>query len=244
MKPFNTSIHHRKSIRLKGYDYSQSGLYFITICCYNKECMFGEISNGTMALNSAGQVAQHCWQEIPSHFPNVVLHEHIIMPNHIHGIIEITDTVGAKNISPSSKSIDDLENISLQNLDEINMKINDLNIIPNDFNENTERINNEFNKNIERTKNDLKENNNRAKNISPLQEATNFRSPSKTIGSIIRGFKIGVTKWMRQNTEIYDVWQRNYYEHIIRNDTSYELISNYILNNPSKWQEDTFYISQ
>lgn len=244
MKPFNPSIHHRKSIRLKGYDYSQSGLYFITICCYNKECMFGEISNGTMTLNSAGQVAQHCWLEIPSHFPIVVLHEHIIMPNHIHGIIEITDTVGAKNISPSSKSIDDLGNVSLQNLDEINMKINDLNLISNDFNEDTKRVKNEFNKNIERTKNDLKENNNRAKNISPLQETTNFRSPSKTIGSIIRGFKIGVTKWMRQNTEIYDVWQRNYYEHIIRNDASYELISDYILNNPSKWQEDTFYISQ
>lgn len=230
MKPFNPSIHHRKSIRLKGYDYSQSGLYFITICCYNKECMFGEISNGTMTLNSAGQVAQHCWQEIPSHFPNVILHEHIIMPNHIHGIIEITDTAGAKNISPSSKSIDNLEN-------------NDLNIIQNDFNEDTERINYEFNKNIERTKNDVNDND-RAKNISPLQETTNFRSPSKTIGSVIRGFKIGVTKWMRQNTEIYDVWQRNYYEHIIRNDASYELISDYILNNPSKWQEDTFYISQ
>lgn len=241
MKPFNPSIHHRKSIRLKGYDYSQSGLYFITICCYNKECMFGEISNGTMTLNSAGQVAQHCWQEIPSHFPNVILHEHIIMPNHIHGIIEITDTVGAKNISPSSKSIDNLEN------NDLNIIQNDFNedteLEKNDFNEDTERINNEFNKNIERAKNDVNDND-RAKNISPLQKTTNFRSPSKTIGSVIRGFKIGVTKWMRQNTEIYDVWQRNYYEHIIRNDASYELISDYILNNPSKWQEDTFYISQ
>jgi REP element-mobilizing transposase RayT len=74
-----------------------------------------------------------------------------------------------------------------------------------------------------------------AKIISPL------RSPSKTIGSVVRGFKIGVTKWMRQNTNIYDVWQRNYHEHIIRNDQSYQKISNYIKNNPTKWADDKFY---
>jgi REP element-mobilizing transposase RayT len=90
------------------------------------------------------------------------------------------------------------------------------------------------------------ENDKRAKNISPLRDGNNnlpFRSPSNTLGSIIRGFKIGVTKWMRQNTEIYDVWQRNYHEHIIRNQKSRELISDYIKNNPSKWSEDTFYVS-
>jgi REP element-mobilizing transposase RayT len=72
----------------------------------------------------------------------------------------------------------------------------------------------------------------RAENIPPLR---------KTIGSIIRGFKIGVTKWMRQNTSITDVWHRNYFEHIIRNDKSYQTISNYIANNPAKWADDKFY---
>jgi REP element-mobilizing transposase RayT len=69
-----------------------------------------------------------------------------------------------------------------------------------------------------------------------------LRSPSKTIGSVIRGFKIGVTKWIRQNSSVYNVWQRNYYEHIIRNDQSYINISEYIIANPEKWMDDTFYI--
>jgi len=67
-----------------------------------------------------------------------------------------------------------------------------------------------------------------------------FKSPSKTIGSIIRGFKIGVTKWVRENSEVQKVWQRDYYEHIIRNEKSYQIISAYILNNPEKWVEDKF----
>jgi len=79
-------------------------------------------------------------------------------------------------------------------------------------------------------------NNVRANVDSPL------RSPSKTIGSVIRGFKIGVTKWFRQNTEITTVWQRNYYEHIIRDESSYQRISEYITNNPANWVEDPFYV--
>ena len=69
-----------------------------------------------------------------------------------------------------------------------------------------------------------------------------FVSPSRTIGSIVRGFKIGVTKWMRQNTDVETVWQRNYHEHIIRNEQSYQTISDYIINNPAKWADDKFYL--
>lgn len=124
---YNPNVHHRKSIRLKGYDYSQAGLYFITICCHQRNHLFGHIAVGAnhhspnhspnhhspgrspnhspnacnpparMELNDAGKIAEQCWLAIPDHFPNVQLHEYIIMPNHIHGIIEI---VGAKNISP------------------------------------------------------------------------------------------------------------------------------------------------
>jgi|GEM_PF-2862110 len=93
---YNPKIHHRKSIRLKGYDYSQAGLYFVTICCYDRRCLFGKTENGKMMNNDAGNIANQCWLEIPNHFPNVILHEHIIMPNHIHGIIEF---VGANNHS-------------------------------------------------------------------------------------------------------------------------------------------------
>ena len=80
---------------------------------------------------------------------------------------------------------------------------------------------------------------NRANNDSPLP-----RSPSKTIGSVIRGYKIGVTKWVRANTNIETLWQRNYYEIIIRNEQSYETISKYIINNPAKWQVDKFFSQQ
>ena len=201
--PYNPNIRHRRSIRLKGYDYSQAGLYFITICCDNRICLFGNVVNGEMELNDAGKIADACWMGIPNHFPNVVLHEHIIMPNHIHGIVEL---VGAKHFSPDMPDMPDMSDTP----------------------------------NASNTPNEYFPDSNRAKGFSPL------RSPSKTIGSVVRGFKIGVTKWFR-NTMADDfppqlqVWQRNYHEHIIRNEQSYQTISNYIINNPIKWADDKFY---
>lgn len=178
MNKYNPDKHHRRSIRLKGYDYSQAGAYFVTICTKNRQCLFGNVVNGEMIFNDAGQIARKCWLEIPDHYPNAILDEFVIMPNHIHGIIIIN--VGANNNSP-------------------------------------------------------------LQNHSAVQSSP-FQSPSKTIGSIIRGFKIGVTKWFRQNTDVYDVWQRNYYEHIIRNDDELNTIRQYIIDNPLKWQEDENYI--
>ncbi|SFS69579.1 transposase [Sphingobacterium wenxiniae] len=170
----------RRSIRLYGYDYSQEGLYFLTICCQDRICFLGEIIASEMILNEIGKQAKNCWLEIPNHFNNVKLHEYVIMPNHIHGIIQI---LGAKNFLPNEKNI-------LYN---------------------------------------------GTKDISPL------RGTSKTIGSIVRGFKIGVTKWVRQNTDIYNLWQRNYYEHIIRSNESYQRITDYIQNNPQNWMKDKFH---
>ena len=94
-------LHKRQSMRLKGYDYAKSGLYFITINCFDKNLFFGEIKNGEMNLNDAGEIANKCWLEIPNHFPKVVLHEYVIMPNHIHGIIEIDNNEIKKNQKPS-----------------------------------------------------------------------------------------------------------------------------------------------
>jgi REP element-mobilizing transposase RayT len=96
---YTPHLHHRRSIRLKGYDYSQPGLYFITICCQDRACLFGNVMDGEMKLNDAGKITDEYWMEIPKHFPNTVLHEHIVMPNHIHGIIELTN-VRAENIPP------------------------------------------------------------------------------------------------------------------------------------------------
>lgn len=102
---YNSQIHHRKSIRLKDYDYSKAGLYFITICVNNRECLFGKISNGQMELNEAGNIAYKYWKEIPKHFPHVILHEYVVMPNHVHGIIELFGNVGVENFQPESYDV-------------------------------------------------------------------------------------------------------------------------------------------
>ncbi len=210
MSNYNPNIHNRRSIRLKGYDYSQAGLYFITICSQDRECLFGEVENDEIILNDAGKIAKQCWLDIPEHFPNVVLHEYVIMPNHVHGIIEIVETVvganivGAKNVGAyvGAKNFSPLHSPRQQHSSQ------------------------------------------RQQHSSQRQQPTERpRGTSKTIGSMVRGFKIGVTKWMRQNTKTYDVWQRNYYESIIWNEQSYNRISEYIKNNPKNWQLDEFYKS-
>ncbi|HLP74102.1 MAG TPA: hypothetical protein VK155_14450 [Bacteroidales bacterium] len=181
--------HHRLSLRIKGYDYSKSGMYFVTICAHDRQHLFGEINDDGLILNKAGEHAAQCWKEIPGHFPLVILHDFIIMPNHIHGIIEIIPDkigVGAENIQPLRSPGD---------------------------------------------------------NIQPLRHNINeFQNViSGSIGSIIRGFKIGVTKWFRTNSDIKNVWQRNYYEHIIRSKKAYRIISKYIIQNPEKWKTDKYF---
>jgi len=86
---YNPDIHYRRSIRLKYYDYSQQGAYFITICTHNKECLFGKIVNVAMVLNDAGKMVEKWWHELNTKFPNIEPGAHIIMPNHFHGIIII-----------------------------------------------------------------------------------------------------------------------------------------------------------
>lgn len=188
---YNPDKHHRRSIRLKGYDYTRIGVYFVTICTENRLCLFGEIIDDVMVLNDAGQVAENCWNDIPNHFPHVELDEWVIMPNHVHGIISITMNVDGADYDRGDDGIAIVVG---------------------------------------------------AKNFSPLRDARDEypypRGTSKTIGSIIRGFKIGVTKWMRNNTNVYHVWQRNYWEHIIRNENELNKIRTYIRNNPLNWQND------
>lgn len=185
--------HNRQSIRLKGYDYSKEGLYFVTICVQNRECVFGEIIDHKMILNDAGKMAFQSWSDIPNHFPNVVLHEFVVMPNHIHGVIEI--------VGNDENKMD--ANVGTDVLMDVMANVVDVG----------------------------------AKNFSPLRRPKpKPTGTSRTIGSMIRGFKIGVTKQIG-----YSVWQRNYYEHIIRNHQSYERIIDYIVHNPQKWNNDKFY---
>jgi REP element-mobilizing transposase RayT len=92
---YNPNIHHRRSIRLKGYDYSQTGLYFVTICCQDKICRFGKIENSEMILNDFGEIAHNEWVQLSEQYPHAFFDIFQIMPNHIHGIIAL-DTVATK----------------------------------------------------------------------------------------------------------------------------------------------------
>ena len=164
---FNMKMHHRRSIRLTGYDYTQNGCYFLTICTRDRECLFGEIQNAKMILSNIGEKVKICWKEIPNHFPQIILHEYVIMPNHIHGIVEIHNTDSQ---------------------------------------------------------------------IIPSFPTSHPNGTSRTLGSVVRGFKIGVTKQVG-----FSPWQRNYYEHIIRNGVAYNHIVQYMAQNPMKWENDCFY---
>jgi putative transposase len=102
--PYHHQRHHRRSIRLRGYDYRAEGAYFVTIVAQDRACPFGQVVNADMELNEYGEIAEECWRNIPAHFPNVELDEFIIMPSHVHGILAIKNNdatdVGATHASP------------------------------------------------------------------------------------------------------------------------------------------------
>jgi len=190
---YNPDIHKRQSIRLKGYDYSQSGLYFITICCYQRECLFGNIINSQMILNNFGQLIKEEWLKSAEIRKEIELDDFVIMPNHFHGIVIIN-----------------------------------------------QEINSDFMKNDV----DFQDNNVGANGRSPLQQIPSsppkISMKPKSISSLIAGFKSATTKKINiiRNTPQNPVWQRNYYDHIIRNDESLAKIREYVQNNPLSWEND------
>ncbi len=185
---YNPDIHTRRSIRLKGYDYSQAGLYFITICTQNRLCLFGGIHNGEMRLNDAGTMIERQWHESICRFNNIKTHEYIVMPNHFHDIIEFVGAplVGAHcTIQPSTMA---------------------------------ERQTGQ------------------PQGIAPTVGDVVGSFKSLSTNEYIRGVKDNI--WPRFDKRL---WQRNYYEHIIRDEKSYLQISEYIQTNPITWPDDKYY---
>src|SRR5438045_9025810 len=88
---YDPDRHHRRSHRLQGYDYSRNGAYFVTICVHNRECLLGEICNETLAFSEIGQAVERIWTEIPERFPSILLDEYVLVPNHLHGILQFTE---------------------------------------------------------------------------------------------------------------------------------------------------------
>ncbi len=174
---------------MRGYDYSQPGAYFITICTHQRQPLFGDIVDGNMMMNAAGMMVEKYWHELANKFSGIQLHEYITMPNHIHGVVECVGAplVGAL-ISKHDKSW-----------------------------------------------------------VHDDSGAPTRGAP--TVGDIVGAFKSLTTNayiagvnnqnWMAFNGRL---WQRNYYEHIIRDEHAYSNIAEYIRNNPQKWLDDTYHV--
>jgi len=168
-----------KSTRLQYWNYGWNATYFVTICTANRKHYFGEVVQGKMQLSDIGRCAEKCWNEIPEHFPFVILDGFVVMPNHVHGIIIINKPVETQNIA----------------------------------------------------------------SLLPSKPQNKFGVQSQNLASIVRGFKIGVTKYAK-SMKINFAWQPRYHEHIIRNEESYLKIVEYIKTNPLRWQEDRYYENQ
>ncbi|WP_020404675.1 transposase [Gracilimonas tropica] len=177
---------NRKSIRLQSYDYSNPGYYFVTICTKDREAIFGNIENGMMAKNELGNVAYKYWLRMPIQYDYVRIPAFVIMPNHVHGIIEVTQkhtpTVGAIHELPLRLGIIDHET---------------------------------------------------------------YRKERRQmyLSKIVGWYKMNVSKEINNRFGLNgsSCWQRNYYEHIIRNQKSLNKITEYIEKNPQLWEKDKYF---
>ena len=180
---FDPEKHHRRSIRLQGYDYTQAGAYFTTVCTYQRQLLFGEVVDGEMQLSQFGHIVQAEWLRTAIVRPNVELDEFIIMPNHIHGIIVLTDPPMATHrathrVAPTAGCDASKERL-----------------------------------------------------IGPR---------SGSIGAILGQFKSIVSKRINVIRKATDtpIWQRDYHDHIIRDERALNNIRQYIAENPLRWADD------
>lgn len=174
------AVHRRRSIRLKGYDYAGYGWYFVTLCAWQRECLFGEIVDGEMRLSDVGQLVESVWLRLSEHFSGINPTDQIVMPNHFHGIISF---VGA-GLGPP---------------DGLGPPV-----------------------------------------IDYPTTKTGAASRAPTLGDVICAFKSISTRRVNQfrDNPGCPVWQRNYYERVIRNDLELETVRNYIATNPQQWESD------
>ena len=185
--PFDPQSHHRRSIRLPGYDYTQPGAYFVTVVTWQREELFGQVVSGEMHLNDFGRIAREEWLKTAALRSNVALREDefVVMPNHVHGVVWIVDEgeslVGAQRRCAPTE------------------------------------------------------------NRAPTKDHVPIgRLVASSIPAIIRAYKSAVTYRINALREMpgTPLWQRNYYEHIVRDDKEFWAIVNYIHDNPLNWQED------
>jgi REP element-mobilizing transposase RayT len=240
---FNPQRHHRRSIRLPGYDYTSPGAYFVTICVQNRECLLGQVIDGGMMVDPAGSVVQQTWNDLPRRFPSVELDAFVVMPNHVHGIIVLRGrdpAVGAQFIAPRSiapRSIAPRSDVPApdggstapsraMNQGPMNRGAMDLGA-------------------MNRAPTRRSQSGGGARDDSAMNRGTMARSlrrPSSgggpALGDVVRAFKAASTISTRRLGLPSFAWQRNYYEHIIRSEAALDRIREYILRNPDHWAHD------
>lgn len=238
---YNPKIHHRRSIRLKGFDYTQAGLYFITICCQDRVCRFGQVVMGEMVLNEIGKMVESEWLQLPERFKNIALHEYIVMPNHFHSILEIvkpSTTIPNPVYTGSTLVVDPVRTTLVVDPKNLSAETN-----PQEGTSPTVNL-----KNQPKQEETLPQEGQPQGIAHTAKTAEEEGTKSKTLGEILGAFQSIVTVkyirgvktkgWPRFRGKL---WQRNYYEHIIRDERAYHNISEYIINNPAKWAEDKFH---
>ncbi len=176
---FSPDTHHRRSIRLQGYDYSQAGAYFITLCVHDRECLFGKILDEQMRINQFGRIIEAEWIRLGELREEIELGESVVMPNHFHGILIFKDNI-------TSNSVGAIHELPL-----------------------------------------------------PVRQQRRIMALPKIIGR----FKMMTAKRINETRETQGlpVWQRNYYEHVIRDEADYNRIAEYVATNPQQWIEDKMY---
>jgi len=222
--------YRNNSIRLRGWDYTNPGVYFVTICTDADICWFGKIRNNNVILSKLGKNANQYWRDIPKHHKNVKLDRYIIMPNHIHGIIIIKGQsiyqIGKIIWEPCRDVACNVpvnnENVSINN-DNIRTKNN--NVPLNKINVPINNINAPTNSRKIPTTTDIIKNKN--SKISPK---------SGSLSTVIRSYKSAVTRHAHKYRNPDFKWQSRYYDHIIKNEHELIAITKYIIDNPKKWK--------
>ena len=209
MAIYDPHLHHRRSIRLKGYDYSQPGAYFITLVTCHRDCLFGMVVDGKMQLSAFGKIVRDEWIRSIGIRTEICLNEDefVVMPNHLHGIVWI---IGADGTHPVGA-----DGTQLVGADGVRPMIHVHPYVVHPYGVRP----------------------NKGASHAPLQ-----RKP-RSISSFVAGFKAAVTSRAGNELNITGIWQRNYYDHIIRDEQDFHNIWNYIDTNPLHWQEDQLHPS-
>jgi putative transposase len=213
--PYDPREHYRRSIRLRDYDYTSPGAYFVTICTQDRKTIFGEIVNGEMHLNKLGESTQSIWCALPERFPDIELDQLVIMPDHIHGIIIFKES---RHASPMDSYVSQIP----ERFRQLEYSKSPTNRLPASF---------------------APPHPGGAINRAPTGPPS-LRSADEncipTLGEVIRVFKAVTTHKIRSQGRLDFKWQRNYYEHIIRKGDDLDRVRQYIIDNPAQWTEDSF----